>query len=97
MTVITFGEGRRIPALGAAGASSHLIAAKVGRSELVRDGQTEVIRKNVIEVIKPGERFSNMNPGGGGYGDPADVPSRRSSKTYATGSFRRPARVRTMA
>ena len=74
MTVITFGEGRRIPALGAARARSHLIAAKVGRSELVRDGQTEVIRKNVIEVIKPGERFSNMNPGGGGYGDPADRP-----------------------
>jgi N-methylhydantoinase B len=74
MTVITFGEGRRIPALGAASASSHLIAAKVGRSELVRDGQTEVIRKNVIEVIKPGERFSNMNPGGGGYGDAAERP-----------------------
>ena len=30
----------------------------------------ETIRKNVIETINPGERAANMNPGGGGFGDP---------------------------
>jgi N-methylhydantoinase B len=35
MTFITFGEGRRIPAVGAAGAASTMIDTKVGRLELV--------------------------------------------------------------
>lgn len=69
MTFIMFGEGRRIPAVGAAGAKSTLIDKKVGRLELKRDGETKVIRNNVIEVIKPGETVTNFNPGGGGYGD----------------------------
>ena len=33
------------------------------------------IRKNVIETIKPGETVTNMNPGGGGYGDPYERPT----------------------
>ncbi len=72
MTFITFGEGRRIPAVGAAGAASAMVEEKVGRLELVKDGQTKTIRENVIEVIKPGERITNMNPGGGGYGNPME-------------------------
>jgi N-methylhydantoinase B len=70
MTLITFGEGRRIPAMGAAGAKSALVGKKVGRLEITRGGATEVITDNVIETINPGERAANMNPGGGGYGDP---------------------------
>ncbi len=72
MTFITFGEGRRIPAVGAAGAASTMIDTKVGRLELVEGDRQETIRENVIKVIKPGDRITNMNPGGGGYGNPMD-------------------------
>ncbi len=74
MTFITFGEGRRIPAMGAAGARSEMVERKVGRLELVKGGETTVIRTNVIETLMPGERVTNMNPGGGGYGDPLRRP-----------------------
>jgi len=74
MTFITFGEGRRIPAVGAAGAVSKLVDAKVGRIELKRSGKVETIRKNVIESLKPGETVTNLNPGGGGYGNPFERP-----------------------
>jgi N-methylhydantoinase B len=70
MTLITFGEGRRIPAMGAAGAKSTMIAQKVGRLELTRNGGVEVITDNVIETIQPGQRAANRNPGGGGFGNP---------------------------
>jgi N-methylhydantoinase B len=70
MTFVTFGEGRRIPAMGAGGAQSTLVERKVGRLEINRGGETEIIRQNVIETIKPGERAANMNPGGGGFGNP---------------------------
>lgn len=70
MTLITFGEGRRIPAMGAAGAKSTMVATKVGRLEVTRGGETKVITENVIETIHPGERAANKNPGGGGYGNP---------------------------
>lgn len=68
MTLITFGEGRRIPAMGAAGAKSAMVAPKVGSLALTRNGKTEVITNNVIETIHPGERAANRNPGGGGFG-----------------------------
>lgn len=74
MTFITFGEGRRIPAVGAAGARSTLVEPKVGRIEFRRKDKTDLVKTNVIEVINPGERAANMNPGGGGYGDPFDRP-----------------------
>jgi len=74
MTFITFGEGRRIPAMGAAGAQSALVERKVGRIELARGGEVKTIRTNVIETIRPGERVTNMNPGGGGYGNPFERP-----------------------
>jgi len=70
MTFITFGEGRRIPAMGAAGAKSKLVESKVGRIEINRGGNVEVVKTNIIKTIEPGERAANMNPGGGGYGDP---------------------------
>jgi N-methylhydantoinase B len=69
MDFITFGEGRKYPATGAAGAKSTMIESKVGRIEITRNGRVDLIKENVIEVINPGERAANMNPGGGGYGD----------------------------
>jgi len=72
MTFITFGEGRRIPAVGAAGAASTMIDEKVGRLELLKGNSATTIRENVIEVIRPGDHVTNMNPGGGGYGNPMD-------------------------
>ena len=70
MTLVTFGVGRRIPAMGAAGARSAMVRPKVGRLEVTRDGETQVITENVIETIQPGQRAANHNPGGGGYGNP---------------------------
>ena len=70
MTLVTFGEGRRIPAMGAAGAKSTMTHKKVGRLEITRNGATEIITDNVIETIKPGEIAANLNPGGGGFGNP---------------------------
>lgn len=74
MLCIGFGEGRRIPAMGAAGAKSAMVDTKVGRVELRRDGKVEVERKNIIETIKPGQTITNLNPGGGGYGNPFERP-----------------------
>jgi N-methylhydantoinase B len=75
MTFVTFGEGRRIPAMGASGAKSRQVEPKVGRIEITRGGETEVIKKNLIATIRPGERAANHNPGGGGYGDPFQRPA----------------------
>ena len=70
MTFIMFGEGRRLAALGAAKARSALVESKVGRVEITRGNDVEVVRKNIIAVINPGESAANLAPGGGGYGDP---------------------------
>lgn len=85
MTIITFGEGRRIPAVGAAGAKSSMIDNKVGRLEIKRGGKTEVVRKNVIETIKPGESVTNMNPGGGGYGNAFERPTKLVADDFRNG------------
>ena len=77
MTLVTFGEGRRIPAMGAGGAKSTMIDPKVGRLEVTRNGQTEIITDNVIETINPGERAANKNPGGGGFGNPFERDPRK--------------------
>jgi len=74
MTFITFGEGRRIPAAGASGAVSRMVEPKVGRIQIKRQGGDETIKKNIIVTVQPGERAANMNPGGGGYGNPFDRP-----------------------
>ncbi|MCT7664175.1 hydantoinase B/oxoprolinase family protein [Shinella kummerowiae] len=74
MLCIGFGEGRRIPAMGAAGATSAMVDTKVGRVELRRDGKVQVERKNIIETIKPGQTITNLNPGGGGFGNPFERP-----------------------
>lgn len=77
MTFIMFGEGRRIPALGADGATSAMTETKVGRLELKRGGKVETLRRNTIGVIGPGETVTNINPGGGGHGDPRKRPVTR--------------------
>jgi N-methylhydantoinase B len=60
--------------MGAAGAKSHLVDEKVGRVEINRGGNIELARTNILETIKPGQTITNMNPGGGGYGDPRERP-----------------------
>jgi N-methylhydantoinase B len=77
MTVITFGEGRRFPALGAAGAESQMTDAKVGRLVVSSAAGEKIYRENVLVTIKPGERAANHNPGGGGYGNPFERPADR--------------------
>ena len=74
MTLVMFGEGRRLPAMGAAGARSSMIDSKVGHVEFTRGDDIEIVRINVIATIQPGETAANKNPGGGGYGDPFDRP-----------------------
>lgn len=74
MTVITFGEGRRFPALGAAGAESVLTDAKVGRLVVKNAEGAKTYRDNMVVTIKPGESAANHNPGGGGYGNPFERP-----------------------
>ena len=32
------------------------------------------LQKHIMEHIKPGETVTNMNPGGGGYGNPHERP-----------------------
>jgi N-methylhydantoinase B len=32
------------------------------------------VRTNILETIKPGQTITNMNPGGGGYGNPHERP-----------------------
>jgi N-methylhydantoinase B len=51
-----------------------MVEPKVGRIEFRRGGDVEVVKKNVLVTVKPGERAANMNPGGGGYGDPFERP-----------------------
>ncbi|SOD96240.1 hydantoinase B/oxoprolinase family protein [Caenispirillum bisanense] len=74
MTVVAFGEGRRIATQGAAGARNALEEPKLGRILIDRHGRTEEHRKNLITTVQPGERVANRNPGGGGYGDPMARP-----------------------
>jgi len=74
MTFIMFGEGRKYPSLGSAGAFSTLLENKVGRVEIKRNGKVDVIKKNIIETILPGQRVANINPGGGGFGNPLERP-----------------------
>ena len=67
-----FGEGRKHPSLGSAGAFSTLLENKVGRVEIKRNGKVEIVKKNIIETILPGQRVVNINPGGGGFGNPLE-------------------------
>ena len=63
--------------MGAAGAKSIDIDSKVGRVELKRSGKVELKRTNIMETIQPGDTVTNMNPGGGGYGNPHERPIER--------------------
>lgn len=73
MTAISFGEGRHYPAIGANGAESACPDLKVGRVERKEgDEVVEVMRKNAIMTVQPGERVATINPGGGGWGAPLE-------------------------
>lgn len=71
MTVISFGEGRHYPALGANEAFNVRPELKVGRIELRHGEQIDqTLKHNSILSITPGQRVATYNPGGGGWGDP---------------------------
>lgn len=75
MTVVGFGEGRQLPTAGAAGARNAMPEPKLGR--LIHrhaDGEEDHYVQNPMLTIQPGERIININPGGGGYGDPLRRP-----------------------
>jgi len=73
MTAISFGEGRLYPALGANGAESACPDLKLGRVERKEgDEISEVMRKNAIMTVQPGQRVATTNPGGGGWGNPQE-------------------------
>lgn len=73
MTAISFGEGRHYPAIGANGAASASPQLKVGRIERkVGEQVVEVLRRNAILTVRPGERVATVNPGGGGWGNPLE-------------------------
>lgn len=75
MTAVAFGEGRQYPTAGAAGARNVLIDPKLGRLVHRRaDGREEAYDQNAMLEIAPGERVININPGGGGFGDPFTRP-----------------------
>lgn len=75
MTVISFGEGRHYPAGGANGAHSACEELKLGRIERKQgDEVVEVLRKNAILTINPGQRVATLNPGGGGWGPAHERP-----------------------
>ncbi len=71
MTVVSFGEGRKRPAIGANGASVAIAASKLGRVELWRNGKViESHQENGVLKVKDGFRLATYNPGGGGWGSP---------------------------
>ncbi|WP_431024065.1 caprolactamase subunit beta [Halomonas sp. H5] len=75
MTTVAFGEGRQYPTAGAAGARNTLIEPKLGR--LVHrhgDGSETAYDHNAMLEVAPGERVVNINPGGGGFGNPFARP-----------------------
>lgn len=64
-----------MPTAGAAGARNALLAPKLGR--LIHrhaDGEEDHYIQNPMLTVQPGERIINVNPGGGGYGDPLRRP-----------------------
>jgi len=71
MTVVSWGEGRKLPAIGANGALSALPASKLGRVEFKRDGQVvQTHHKNAVMTVQQGCSLATYNPGGGGWGMP---------------------------
>lgn len=71
MTVVSFGEGRKLPAIGANGASSVFADRKLGRIELKHHEKViQTFHENSMMTVQDGYRIATYNPGGGGWGDP---------------------------
>lgn len=69
MTIVGFGEGRKIPTMGAGGAKNALPDRKLGKLEIIHEnGQVDTYKQNILTEILPGQRARNTNPGGGGFG-----------------------------
>lgn len=72
MQVIAFGEGRQIPTMGAAGAENRIYEPKLGKLIVSQGDEQKSYQHNTILSIQPGQRVTNINPGGGGYGPAFD-------------------------
>lgn len=72
MQVIAFGEGRQIPTMGAAGAENRIYEPKLGKLIVSQGDEQKSYQHNTIISIQPGQRVTNINPGGGGYGPAFD-------------------------
>ena len=73
MQVVAWGEGTKYPSAGHRGAQNQLIDRKVALGIIERaDGSSEEIRQNRLFDLAPGDRYTSVNPGGGGCGDPLD-------------------------
>ncbi|MEX5612795.1 hydantoinase B/oxoprolinase family protein, partial [Pseudomonas protegens] len=63
-----------------------LLAPKLGRLTHRRaDGQEHTYQHNAQLTAQPGERVINLNPGGGGYGDPFLRPLERVAEDLRNG------------
>lgn len=75
MTVVSFGEGRKIPTMGAGGALQILPDLKLGKLQIVHaDNKVDTYQTNILTQINPGQRARNTNPGGGGFGNSFERP-----------------------
>jgi N-methylhydantoinase B len=71
MTLVSFGEGRKLPTIGANGATNTMLDTKLGRVELKKHGKiTETFRENAVMTVRDGSSLVSYNPGGGGWGSP---------------------------
>ncbi|MCL1962012.1 MAG: hydantoinase B/oxoprolinase family protein [Desulfovibrionaceae bacterium] len=78
MIAVSFGEGRKLPAIGANGAASALPASKLGRVELKQHGKVvETHHQNAVMTVRDGYCLATYNPGGGGWGEPFARPAER--------------------
>lgn len=85
MNIIGFGEGRLLPTVGASGAKNTLLEPKLGQLVISRSDKKETHKENVMVTIEPGERATNFNPGGGGFGDPMVRPVEKVVEDFING------------
>jgi N-methylhydantoinase B len=69
MECVAWGQGFVRPAGGYGGAKSELIDRKIAKGVIKRpDGEKQEFTGNRTFVLKKGERYTSVNPGGGGCG-----------------------------
>jgi N-methylhydantoinase B len=75
MQVAIVGSGFRAPARGEKGAEALMTDSKKAIGHIVRaDGTTEEVVSARAFRLSKGDRYTHLNPGGGGVGDPFERP-----------------------